>query len=213
MRYYYFMQNHLSLPSTQIYEYSERIGHLLRAEAWKVSAAHDLQPIQLQMLHYLSICNRYSNTPMAVSDYFQLTKGTVSQSLKVLEARGYVEKRPDSKDGRSIHLHLSPRGSALLAAHWPPALVRNATQLLPADEQTQIQQALQTLLTKLQQANHQHGFGVCATCRHHQQEATNYRCGLTGEILLPHEIALICREHEAPLPTNNTTTESKGRIL
>jgi DNA-binding MarR family transcriptional regulator len=188
-------KNSLS-TSTQIYEFSERITNLLRAEAWKVSAAYDLQPIQLQMLHYLSICNRYSNTPIAVSDYFQLTKGTVSQSLKVLEARGYIEKRPNHKDGRSVHLCLSPTGAALLAHHWPPSLLHNACQLLPDDGQEQIRQALQTLLSKLQEANKQQRFGVCVTCRYQQQAEENYRCGLTGEVLIPHEIELICREHE-----------------
>lgn len=197
------MQNNFLSTTTQIYEYSERIGHLLRAEAWKVSTAYDLQPVQLQMLHYLSICNRYSNTPMAVRDYFQLTKGTVSQSLKILETRGYVEKRPDNRDGRSVHLYVSATGTALLAAHWPPVLLRNAVQHMSFVEEQEIQQALQTLLTALQQANEQQRFGVCATCRHHQAESTGYRCGLTGETLLPNEIDLICREHEPQRHTNN----------
>lgn len=137
---------------------------------------------------------------MAVSDYFQLTKGTVSQSLKILEVRGYVEKRPNNKDGRSVHLYVS--GAALLAAHWPPLLLRNAVQQLSAVEEAEIQQALQTLLTALQRGNEQQRFGICATCRYHQAESTGYRCGLTGETLLPNEIDLICREHE-PQPNIN----------
>lgn len=190
------MKTTLSSTTSQIYEYSERITNLLRAEAWKVSATYALQPIQLQMLHYLSICNRYSNTPVAVSEYFQLTKGTVSQSLKVLEARGYVEKQPDPKDGRSVHLLVSATGAVLLAQYWPPLLLHSAAQLLTAEEQEQIRQTLHILLIKLQAVNQQQCFGICATCRYHQRETENYRCGLTGEVLLPNEIELICREHE-----------------
>ena len=73
------------MKTEQIYEYLERIANLLRTDTRKLGVGKGLQPVQMEALHYLSCCNRYSNTPVAVSDYLGLTKGTVSQTLGVLE--------------------------------------------------------------------------------------------------------------------------------
>ena len=43
-----------------IHEYLERLSNLLRTEARRSGTAYGLQPVQLQALHYLAICNRYS---------------------------------------------------------------------------------------------------------------------------------------------------------
>ncbi|MFN2812475.1 MarR family winged helix-turn-helix transcriptional regulator, partial [Escherichia coli] len=75
---------------------------------------------QLSALHYLARCNRYSDTPLGVTEYLGLTKGTVSQSLKVLEGRGLISKLPDARDRRSVHLRLTDAGRALIEAVIPP---------------------------------------------------------------------------------------------
>src|SRR5690606_31089029 len=99
----------------------ERLGTLLRAEDRKLGAERGLQPIHLQVLRYLSACNRYSDTPGAVGEYFGLTKGTVSQSLLLLEDRGLLRRVPDEHDGRLVHLKLTARGrSAAVSAPGEP---------------------------------------------------------------------------------------------
>lgn len=180
-----------------IYDYLERLDNLLRAETWQAAAEHQLQPIQLQMLDYLNRCNRYSNTPAGVTAYFQLTKGTVSQSLKVLERRGLIVRQPDPEDGRKVHMLVTATGKALLDKIFPLPFL----QQLENDEaaNAQIIPALRNLLTTLQHQNNLESFGVCHTCRHFRTEAANqYRCGLTHETLAPAEIDLICREHTTP---------------
>lgn len=174
----------------------ERLSSLLRAEEWKIGAEYNLQPIQLQMLRYLHICNRYSNTPIAVTDYFALTKGTASQSLKLLEAKGLISKQPDAKDGRLVHLAVTPRGVEVLAAIQQQSLLPRVCETMESAEQQAIGTALVDLLRLMQRAEPIKSYGVCATCRYHQVEAEGkFRCGLTGEPLLPEETTRICREH------------------
>ena len=98
------------MTDTTLYDYLERIASLMRAWAREQPLMADLQPIQLSALNYLARCNRYSNTPLGVTDFLGLTKGTVSQSLKALEAKGLIEKRPDALDRRSVHLELTEEG-------------------------------------------------------------------------------------------------------
>ncbi len=97
----------------------ERISTLLRAEQRKKYSALGLQPVHVQTLDYLANCNRFSDTPAAVTDYMGLTKGTVSQTLQVLERKGYLEKIQDLIDKRIVHLKILPWGQQLLKSITP----------------------------------------------------------------------------------------------
>ena len=181
--------------SHQIYTYLERIDNLVRAQERLLCNQYDLQPIQLRMLYYLSICNRYSNTPASVTDYVQLTKGTVSQSLKALENKGYIEKQADARDKRQIHLSITESGQTLLA-QLPPALLQEVSKILGEAAAQEAVAVLHRLLATMQRTNEMSSFGVCGTCQYHQQlDAQQFRCGLTEELLSMPEAKFICREH------------------
>ena len=82
------------MKTEPIYQYLERMANLLRTDTRRSMVEKGLQPVQLEALHYLSQCNRYSDTPAAVADFLGLTKGTVSQTLGLLENVGMIEKLP-----------------------------------------------------------------------------------------------------------------------
>ena len=88
-------------------ELVERLGNLMRAQVRRASAQMQLQPVHMHALIYLSQANRYSNTPQALTEYLGLTKGTVSQSLLLLDRRGLVERYEDDVDRRVVRLRLS----------------------------------------------------------------------------------------------------------
>ena len=191
-------------PSHAIYIYLERIGNLIRAHEWTLCREYALQPVQLHMLYYLSRCDRYSNTPSGVTDYLQLTKGTVSQSLNVLESKGLIEKQADLHDKRQIHLIVTADGRALIEK-LPPDLVFAVSEALGEAAVTETVAMLQRLLGTAQRINGSQGFGVCRTCEYHQTlDQQHFRCGLTGEILTEAEADLICREHTIVEPSPST---------
>ena len=185
------------MSAEQIQSYIERIANLFRNELRKTGAEYGLQPVQIEALHYLSVCNRYSDTPMGVTEYLGQTKGTVSQSLNVLARKGFLVKKPDGSDKRVTRLRVSPKGRKLLARAIPAAQLTAACSHIDRDSQAAISAALLQLLRALQRANAMQSFGVCHTCRYHQVVAGGYRCGLTQEPLQAAETQLICREHEA----------------
>lgn len=112
------------MSAIALYDYLERLTSLMRAWSREQPLVAELQPVQLSALHYLARCNRYSDTPLGVTEYLGLTKGTVSQSLKVLEGRGLISKLPDARDRRSVHLRLTDAGRALIEAVIPPPVPR-----------------------------------------------------------------------------------------
>jgi DNA-binding MarR family transcriptional regulator len=176
----------------------ERIDNLLRQEMRRGGAEGGLLPVQLQALHYLAICNRYSDTPQGVAEYLALTKGTVSQTLKVLESRGLVRKSTDPEDRRVVHLELTAAGRQALEASVPPPLLAAATTRLTARERKELETGLASLLDHLQQANDRRSFGVCRSCRYHRVISPALaRCELLGAELSPEDASRICREHRA----------------
>lgn len=184
----------------------ERLSNLMRNEMRREGARFGLQPIQLEALHYLSICNKYSDTPKAVTDYLGQTKGTVSQSLKVLERQELIEKTLDEKDKRVTHLKITPQGQAVVDSTIPGEIWQKLAQkeLLPEAHQKTILQQLKHLLFALQQANDFKTFGSCKTCRYNTKMSTEqYHCQLTNEPLAQIEIEQLCIEHEAPDPPSS----------
>lgn len=183
----------------RIYDYLERIGNLIRMDARRAEPFKGLQPVQLEALHYIGSCNRYSNTPIAVAEYLGLTKGTVSQTLSVLEGHGLIEKVPDLHDRRVVRLLLTQSGSDLLREAIPPRVLRSAMKLLSERLSEEAVEVLHVTLQAMQQANHLRSFGLCKSCRHHRREQDGSRsCGLTREALYPTDAEKICREHDFP---------------
>lgn len=176
----------------------ERIGNLQRMEARAFGLRYGLQPVQMEALTYLTQCNRYSDTPQAVAEYLGLTKGTVSQSLKVLEQKGFLRKQPDKQDKRIVRLATTVKGrnltkKALLAGSLEPALA--TTDSMKIAELTSV---FRSILRSMQKMNGRKAFGACHTCRFNESHQNGYVCGLTREPLSVQDVQLICREHQYP---------------
>lgn len=173
-----------------LYDVVERLGNLVRAEERAVGQEMGLQPVHLHVLRYLRRANRFSDHPAAVTEYLGQTKGTVSQSLRLLEQKGLVERTPDPEDGRRVHLHLTAPGRRTADRLVPRAWVEAAGD--PAAEES-----LRGLLAALLASRSMRSFGTCATCRFHVVDGRTRHCGLLDVRLTQADATRICREHEA----------------
>ncbi len=184
------------MNSSNIYKFLERIGNLLRAETRQAKTDPPLQPVQLEILHYLNLCNQHSDIPAAVSEYLGLTKGTVSQSLSVLEKKGYIDKKPDPADKRVIHLFLTEKGRLVVDTTFPPDLLKQGLALMPQAQRDQLLANLETLLKAMQSVRGFKPFGVCGTCYHLSRGEDGNVCQLTRMPLSAQELEQVCREHD-----------------
>jgi DNA-binding MarR family transcriptional regulator len=181
----------------------------LRARATEIG----LQLVHLQALAYLARANRYSNTAVALTDFLGTSKGTVSQSLRLLEDAGLIRREADEMDRRVVRLALTARGrkaldSLTFARQWDAAVAA-----LPAGEAAAADEALTGALRAVQRSGGTLTFGVCRSCDHFRIEgAAAFRCGLTGEPLSVQDSTLICREHRiATLGELRARLRSRGR--
>jgi DNA-binding MarR family transcriptional regulator len=152
-----------------------------------------LNPVQWEALRYLARANRFSRTPAALAEYLGSTRGTVSQTLIALEAKGFVAKRASARDGRSVDLGLTKSGHAALA---DDSLAELAGDLAASVDATKLADLLAAGLRAVLDRRGGKAFGACRTCRHFQADgrAAPYRCALLDEPLSESDSELICVE-------------------
>lgn len=169
--------------------YIERISSLHRSLMRQAVSKEGLQLVHFEVMQYLTLCNRYSNTAQALCEYLGQTKGSISQTLSFLETNGYVERKEDSKDRRYARLSLTTKGRACFKR-------MNADILPDMPENDDLRQELEGLLQVWQKKNGQRSFGQCGGCKFNQKlGGQKFRCGLTGEDLSLQDTQKICREH------------------
>lgn len=172
----------------------ERLGRVLRGS----DQDGGLQPAQWEALRYLARANRFSRTPAALAAYLGSTRGTVSQTLIALEAKGLLTKTRALTDGRSIMLDLTSRGRDLLAQS---AVHELAGDIAASADAKTLARELDNALREALHRRGQQAFGVCHTCRHFRAHvrkgAAPHHCALLDEKLSDPDAALICVEQAA----------------
>lgn len=187
------------MESARLHALIVSLSRALQSEQRSQALAAGLLPVQWAVLGYLRDANRYSNTPLAVAEYLALTKGTISQTLKLMERRGWIARTADAADRRVVRLWLTSAGRELLAETAEHSW-RQAIAELPASERAAAEAALARLLAGWQRARGGRTFGVCRECAHFHEGEHEHRCGLTGETLTEDDSRHICREHLQPGP-------------
>lgn len=201
MRYHFAVSDDHSAAAARLLETTACIARLAQGELNGRAAALGLQRVHLQALAYLARANRYSNTAAALADYLASSKGTVSQSLQLLERKGLIRREADRIDRRVVRLALTARGAKALRAFDFARDWEEAVGSLAPGRADAADAALQAALGALQRGRDYLSFGVCRSCRHFGVEGeAAFRCGLTGEPLSVADASQICREHRVAVP-------------
>jgi len=180
------------LPTTQLLD---RLSRLIQNEAH----AHGLKPVQWEILRYLTMANRFSRTPSALTAYLNLTKGTVSQSLNALETKQLLERQPVAGDRRRVTLALTAAGRDMLDDD-PLRALDAAVGAVQSQRAEDLSPGLRAVLSELLRRREGRAFGVCRTCRHYRGasgQAGRAHCALLNEPLDAADSEAICVEHEA----------------
>ena len=184
-----------AMEKVDVFDLIERMTALLRSEERKKCTELGLQPVHLQVLDYLSRCNRYSDTPAALTNYLGMTRGTVSQTLLLLEKKDFIKKTTDATDRRKVHLNLLSDGSAILKQARTSDLFTQAASLFKEHDFINNEEMFLKALTALQKANKSQSFGLCKTCQYFTTTSVGLNCALTKEPLSQSDSEKICQEH------------------
>jgi len=102
----------------------ERISEAFKVLLWEHSKAYGLSPIQIQVLIFIQ--NHLPETSKVgyLSDEFNVTKATISDTIKTLEKKEFIFKEQDPSDQRSYQILLTLKGKELVLklTHYPSIL-------------------------------------------------------------------------------------------
>ena len=184
-----------AMEKVDVFDLIERMAALIRSEERKKCTELGLQPVHLQVLDYLSRCNRYSDTPAALTNYLGMTRGTVSQTLLLLVKKGLIKKTTDAVDRRMVRLSLLTDGNAILKQARTSDLFNQAALLFKEHGFVNYEEMFMKALSALQKANKSQSFGLCKTCQYFTTTSEGFTCALTREQLSRSDSEKICQEH------------------
>ena len=173
-----------------------QVGRLVQAEGYD----GELSPAQWMALRFFARANQFSRKPSALAEFQATTRGTATQTIKLLEASGYLVREPSKADRRSIRLRLTSKGKKALARDPFEGLV-NAVDSLDAAERTAMRRALHQVLSTLVASGAHRRIGACQDCTHFGRERRGdlpsmgpsaAECLLFGVPMQPEDVGLLC---------------------
>ncbi len=170
----------------------ERLARLLR----QAGHARGLNPVQWEALRYLARCNALSHSPGAMARYLGSTKGTVSQTVKALAAKGLLRKDVSGQDSRGVDLFLTEAGRDLLADDQVLTIQADIAALSDKTHR-RFGRALDILLEQERLRHGEPSFGHCLTCKFYREASTGLaaHCMKVNASVSAAEAELICVEH------------------
>lgn len=175
----------------------ERISEAFRVLLWEESKKNGLSPIQIQILIFLLYHSEEKCTVTYLSKEFNMTKATISDSVKLLLKKGLVKKTDSRLDTRSYSIGLTEHGKRMAegTANFAIALEKPIHTLTHEQNET-LFTGLLTVIDGLQKAGIISIQRMCFSCRYYNNKDGKHYCNLLQKPLAKVDIRLDCPEHE-----------------
>lgn len=178
----------------------ERISQAFRVLLWNESKEFSLSPIQVQILIFLRYHSPEKRKVSYLADEFNMTKATVSDTVKTLEQKQLIFKETEPTDSRSYTIYLTEKGKQLaeqtsVFAHH----IRKPIDMLEADEKENL---LESLLGIIRHLNHKGIISVqrmCQSCSYYSHSHNRHFCKLLNQNLQTADLRIDCPEHQTVL--------------
>lgn len=175
----------------------ERISEAFRVLLWNESKENTLSPIQIQILIFLNFHKEAQCRVSYLAQEFNMTKATISDSVRLLLHKGLIQKFDDPVDTRSYVIGLTDDGKqkAEKCANFAFAIEKPLDSLTDEQKET-ILTGLLKLIYELNKAGIITIQRMCFTCLHYQNTNGQHHCKLLQSELATTDIRVDCPEHE-----------------
>ncbi len=175
----------------------ERISEAFRVLLWNESKENALSPIQIQILIFIHFHAFEQCKVGYLANEFNMTKATVSDSVKVLISKDLLQKQPDPNDTRSFTLSLTEHGQTVAkkASLFAFPIEQPIERLTPV-QKTVMLNGLLNLIHDLNKTGIITVQRMCFTCANYTCDHGLHFCKLLNAPLAESEIRLDCPEHE-----------------
>ncbi len=190
------MDNQIAHKITQALE---RISKTFRVLLWEESKKYQISPIQIQILIF---CLTHKEEMLKISllaKEFDLTKATISDSVRVLIKKEFLLKIPDTYDSRSYTIRLTQKGKDI--AQKTSVFTASLDESIDALPDSEKGLFLSNLLHIIEQLNKKSVISIqrmCLTCNHYTKDQNTHYCSFLKKSLQNDELQIDCPEHKLP---------------
>lgn len=192
-------ERHITNIDYKIVAALEKISEVFRVLLWTEAKEHKLSPIQLQLLIFIKYHNSDKQRRIAsMAREFNLTKATISDSIKVLEQKGLITRTDDAVDSRSFNFSLTDQGMKLTGMIENFTLpLDGAIATLSPQQEDQFLVSVLDLIYRLNQNGIISTQRMCYTCFYYNgdRQQTHF-CNLMKKPLAIDDLRIECPEHK-----------------
>jgi DNA-binding MarR family transcriptional regulator len=176
----------------------ERISQAFRVLLWIESKEFSLSPIQVQILIFLLHHTDQKRKVSYLAEEFNMTKATISDTIKILEQKLLIKKVYEQHDTRSYIIHLTETGkdTAEQTSFFAKQIQVPIDKLHSTDKDI----LLLSLLDIIHHLNKSEIITIqrmCLTCHFYNANKNGQKhfCQLLNTKLADNELRLDCEEH------------------
>jgi len=175
----------------------ERISEAFRVLLWNESKENALSPIQTQILIFLLFHSGEKCKISYLAEEFNMTKATISDSVKALLQKNLVIKVQDETDTRSYTILLTAEGKEVAgnASSFASAIEQPISRFSPEQKENM----LDGLLKLIYELNRNGVITIqrmCFSCTNYSSRNGTHYCRLLQTKLADTELRVDCPEHE-----------------
>lgn len=177
----------------------ERISQAFRVLLWNESKEFSLSPIQVQVLIFLLHHSDEKRKVSYLADEFNMTKATISETIKSLLQKELIKKENEPHDTRSYIIHLTQKGHDIAeqTSTFAKQIQVPIDKLHSSDKEN-------LLLNLLDIIYHLNKSGIitiqrmCFTCHFYKDNINGQKhfCGLLNTQIADNELRIDCAEHK-----------------
>lgn len=191
-------QAQIGNPDLKIIASLERLGEGFRVLLWEKAKVLGISPIQIQILIFVQFHGDEKCKVSYLAQEFSLTKPTISEAVKSLEQKGFIERQTEIIDTRSHTIHLTGAGRLAVAqtAHFANPMLGSLAKI-PSIEKGILLEQLLGVIGQLQHAGIISMQRMCISCRFYQNDNDGHFCRFLDKPLNNSELRIDCGEFEA----------------
>lgn len=183
----------------------DRISQVFKTLLLEKSKTYNLSPIQIQLLIFIAYHSSEKTTVSYLSQEFNLSKPTISDTIKTLEQKQFINKIVDKKDTRSYRITLTETGKNIVLE--TENFINPLTEIITNSKQNDKLVLWENITTIILQLNELKIISVqrtCFKCKFYSENNNKSYCNLLNQNLKTEDIRIDCEEFEI----NNTNKSS-----
>ncbi len=186
-------------PESRIVAALEKISQAFRVLLWQESRDFALSPIQVQVLIFLLYHSSEKRKVSYLAGEFNMTKATISDTIKALDQKGLITKAYEPNDTRSYIMHLTEKGREIAEkASLFTREIHAPVDRLDADDKENLLLSLLNIIRHLNKAGIITIQRMCMNCAYYGSSGGGQKhfCKLLNQELHVTDLRVDCPEHK-----------------